>query len=183
MLSKYIVNPYTALLLVSLWTTCKHSYLSWRFMPLQTSCEGFNIYFLSTGLQHHGDEMGKRGNSQVLIWFWERVFSSLCGRETMPKLDFVKIKIKTRQNRIALGNAISNTAAWDWCMGTWNSPGSLKSMNIHCMTSVSGPVTQMDTWWLGHRTIWQWLAVRLKGSSITCLCTNFLIDNSNLCLA
>lgn len=36
----------------------------------------------------------------------------------MPKLDFVKIKIKTRQNRIALGNAISNTAAWDWCMGT-----------------------------------------------------------------
>lgn len=100
--------------------------------------------------QQDSSTMVMKWAREKIFRFWsgfERgFFSSLCAKETMPKLDFLKMKKKKkRQNWIALGNTVSNTTAWDWCMGTSNSPGSLKSMNIHCMISGPGPVRQTDT--------------------------------------
>lgn len=160
MLPKYIANPYPALLLVSLWTTGKHSNPSWRFMPSQTSCDGFTIYFLFNRTPvpwwWNGQEKKYSGLNLVLREF----FFPPSAREKTPKLDFLKNKKtnnKTEQNSSwqhyfkhgSLGLVHGNMKV----ILSRNSPDSLKSMNIHCMIY---SLVQQGTlaWQWGHRTTW-----------------------------
>lgn len=98
-------------------------------------------------------------------------FPSLYAREPMPKLDFVKV-FKKQQGRTEKFLATlfkvqqQGTGIWkhEILQAPWN-----QWILVAWFQSLAQYSRQI--WWLGHRAGWQWLAGRLQGSCIICLCT------------